>query len=224
MRLFEHPNLLRSLDEGAVGPVPYLVVEFCAYGDLEAIVARYGGRLPAWVAVRIATQILDGLQPIHARGWVHGDIKPGNVFVTLEGGNVRVKLADLGLSHSFEKGGQTCMPRPLYSTCVGRPDYVSPEQARDFTHVQPTSDVWSVGATLYFMLCGAPPRDCPDGVEMWAAVLSGTVVPLSVRLKGRPSDAPSSLMDVVARALEAVPGQEFPSAWALREALQDAMA
>jgi serine/threonine protein kinase len=119
MRLLEHPNLVRSLDEGSVGSIPYLVMEHCRFGDLQAIVPSRGGRMPPRVAAQVMLQLLDALQAIHARGWVHRDVKPANVFVTTEAGEVRVKLSDLGLAHCFEKAGQTSLSRTLLDALAG---------------------------------------------------------------------------------------------------------
>lgn len=90
-------------------------------------------------------------------------------------------------------------------------------------NVQPSGDLWSAAATLYFMLCGSPPRDLTDDQSAWGAVLSDVHVPLSRRLEGLAHDVPPSLVAVVEKAMQSDATQRFATAWELRSAIVNAM-
>src|SRR5207248_354127 len=103
--------------------------------------------------LRIGREIASGLAAAHARGLVHRDVKPANIW--LEGDRGRVKLLDFGLVHDLElaaRAGSDSLRRPV----VGTPSYMSPEQARG-DRVDARSDLFSLGCVLYRMATGDNP-------------------------------------------------------------------
>ncbi|MFT7465381.1 MAG: serine/threonine protein kinase, partial [Pseudohongiellaceae bacterium] len=144
-----HPNVLRVYDGSAWKGLHYLVMEHVHGEDLSERVKRRGahGVDEALVLVCHAAR---GLAAAHAEGIVHRDIKPANILVSLDG---QVKVADLGLAKALEVDSQA----PDISVTgmgMGTPLYMPPEQFAEATTVGPEADVYSLGATLYFMIVG----------------------------------------------------------------------
>ncbi len=146
----DHPNIVRALDAGKDKDVPYLVTEFVPGTDLRRLV-RSNGRLTAQEAASVIAQTARALHYAHKRGIIHRDVKPGNVLVTPEG---VAKLTDLGLSGVIHEAESD----PRRGRIVGTPDYLAPEVIRssgnDFSAA---SDIYSLGCTLYYCVCGKVP-------------------------------------------------------------------
>ncbi|MFC5832682.1 serine/threonine-protein kinase [Nonomuraea insulae] len=145
---FSHPHVVTLYHAVRAGPrrraTSWLVMEHVPGGSLEG---RPG--LPAGVAARIGAQIADALAALHAEGIVHCDLKPGNVVVTGEG---TAKLADFGAAYRVG-GAETITPNSAVSYT---PDYAAPEVVRG--QPEPKSDVFSLGAMVYALVAGRPPR------------------------------------------------------------------
>ena len=141
-----HPNVARVYDFGRDGGAPFLVMELLEGETLADRLAA--GPLPPAEAARIAASVADALDAAHHLGIVHRDVKPANVMLTPAGD---VKVMDFGIAaaadetHSTTGGG-------LYATAA----YVSPERVAG-EPATPASDVYSLGAVLYELLCGRPP-------------------------------------------------------------------
>src|SRR4051812_30076028 len=145
----DHPNLVRAYDAGRDKEVHYLVTEFVPGADLRKLI-RSRGPLNQQQAASVILQAARGLDYAHKQGLIHRDVKPGNILVTPEG---IAKVSDLGLA-GFMQGTEN---DPRAGKIVGTADYLSPEQIRtpgDITHV---SDIYSLGCTLYYAVCGKVP-------------------------------------------------------------------
>jgi eukaryotic-like serine/threonine-protein kinase len=142
------PYLVRAYDAGQDG-VFYLVTEYVPGMDLRRLI-RAKGPLPQEQAARIVMQAALGLEYAHGQGMVHRDVKPGNILVTPEG---IAKVSDVGLA-AFTAN---LMDDPRAGKIVGTADYLSPEQIRTPLQVGPVSDVYSLGCTLYYAVCGKVP-------------------------------------------------------------------
>jgi serine/threonine protein kinase len=119
--------------------------------DLFEIV-NSDGPLPCRVVAEYIRQAAAGLEYAHAAGLVHHDIKPGNLFLTDEGG---VRILDLGLAQDFDSGEN--LTRDFNERVLGTADYLAPEQAADSHTVDGRADIYSLGCTMYFLLTGQPP-------------------------------------------------------------------
>lgn len=149
----KHPNVVRCLDSGqAEDGTPFMVLEFVDSGDLKDLVERRGG-LPEGLALAIAYQAADGLAEAHRIHLVHRDIKPPNIFVNQAG---QAKLADFGIARSTESN-RTMLT--MEGAIVGSPLYMSPEQIVTDPNLDIRSDIYALGAVLYFCLAAAPPFD-----------------------------------------------------------------
>jgi serine/threonine protein kinase len=145
----DHPGAVTVFDVLDDDDQPVIVMELVEAPDLSELVSLHGP-LPPAEAARIGLEVLDVLAAAHSRGIVHRDVKPGNVLV---GPGDRVRLGDFGVAAILDD--------PTVSTSgavTGSPAYMAPEQATNKGAV-PESDLWSLGATLYFAVEGRPPFD-----------------------------------------------------------------
>lgn len=154
-----HPNIVTVYDAGEAGGAPYFTMECLEGADLWAVVRRRGP-LPVAEACEYVRQAALGLQHALDRGLIHRDVKPANLFVTTDG---IVKVLDLGLARLI---GPHPVPAATGETTwegvlIGTPDFVAPEQLRDPTAADTRADLYSLGATFYYLLTGQPPF--PDG-------------------------------------------------------------
>ncbi len=144
----DHRNLVYALDAGHDGKVYFLVTELVDGIDLRRQVLRYGP-LNEVAAASVVAQAARGLAHAHARGFIHRDVKPGNLLVREDG---LVKVSDLGLA------GSVLDPESMRpGRVVGTMDYMAPEQILRPDRVQPAADMYGLGCTLYFALSGRVP-------------------------------------------------------------------
>jgi hypothetical protein len=215
MRSLRHPHIVELLDHGSAGVGFWFVMEMCGGGSVDGVMRRRGTAFTIAEAGPLVLQALDGLAHAHGRGYVHRDLKPPNVLL---GRDERgpAKIADFGLAKSFEKAGLSGFSAT--GTVGGTLAFMPREQLLDYKYVRPVSDVWSMAATLYYMLCGQLPRDA-GGQDPIQVILGGAVVPLAqrgVRL-------PARVSEVMDRALAVEPEDRYPDAGAFRAALGSAL-
>jgi serine/threonine protein kinase len=146
----DHPNLVRAYDAGRDGSVHYLVVEFVPGVDLRKLIRSQGHPLTQQQAASVVLQAARGLDHAHKRGLIHRDIKPGNILVTSEG---IAKVSDLGLAGFMQDAAND----PRAGKVVGTADYLAPEQIRTPNEVTFLADIYSLGCTLYYAVCGKVP-------------------------------------------------------------------
>jgi serine/threonine protein kinase len=149
----EHPNLVRAHDVGEDDGVHYLVMDYVDGANLQEIVARTGPMTIARAAWCIR-ETARGLEAAHNAGLIHRDVKPGNVIVDRAGG---VRVLDLGLARFYHDNTDMLTLKYDENNVLGTADYVSPEQALNSHEVDGRADVYSLGATFYFLLIGQPP-------------------------------------------------------------------
>ena len=202
-RALRHPNVVELLDFGRHEGRFYFALEYCPGGSVEALRRRHGGRVPLGDALRIAVDALEGLAAAHEAGFVHRDLKPANVLLGEDGA---ARLADFGLAKSFQRAGLSGLTAT--GTVAGTVEFMAREQLTSYRDARPTTDVWSLAATLYFLLTGQYPRDFGEDADPLAVVLRGGVVPLGRRDASLPLD----LAAVIDRALHDEPARRFPTA------------
>ncbi len=199
----QHPNIVRVFDMGQEGGVFYFVMEYCSGGSLWDFIHKQGGRLPLAIAKPIMLDALKGLAHAHQQGFVHRDLKPQNIL--LSGGSARI--SDFGMAKNFQQAGLSGMS--LTGTYAGTPLFMPREQFINFKYVKPVSDVWSLGATFYYMLTGFFPYPFTEKRDPIDVILSESVVPI---LK-RDSSLPQPLALVIDRALAPEPKKRCASAF-----------
>ncbi len=146
-----HPNLVTVFDIGQAGAVYYLAAEYIPGGTLRDHMNR---GISLAETLDVMRDVAHGLQYAHEMGFVHRDVKPGNVLFRANGSAV---LADFGIAKAVD---QKTMATQIGSS-IGTPHYMSPEQARA-EKVDGRSDLYSLGAMFFELLTGAPPYDADD--------------------------------------------------------------
>lgn len=187
--LLNHVNIVTVYQADLDGPFPYLAMEYVPGIDLLRLV-RQQGPVPILDAVYYIRQVAEGLQHAYERGLIHRDIKPSNLMVTpaplgapeLKGRLPRVKILDMGLARVVAPDGtdsEAGISQP--GVFLGTPDYVAPEQAEDAQQADIRSDIFSLGATFYFLLTGKVPYPGRTLVEKVRKALAGPPSPRSLR-------------------------------------------
>jgi eukaryotic-like serine/threonine-protein kinase len=153
----QHPNLIQQYDYGMIdGKTPYLVMEYLQGDSLSEIIREQGPLNPVR-ALRIFSQVMDGLKFAHDRGVVHRDIKPSNILlINNKGSEDHVKVLDFGLAKLMPWSGKESQHLTKTGEVFGSPIYMSPEQCMG-KQLEPSSDIYSLGITLYEALTGKPP-------------------------------------------------------------------
>ena len=162
-----HGNLVHILDVGDYQGTFYFTMEYVDGVNLKKLLEEHP-RLPVNRAMEIVLQVCFALQHAHKRGIIHRDIKPENIMITRDG---TVKLADLGLAKKITlKGGEDLTQA---GSILGTPFYMAPEQAKDFSHVDERSDIYSLGVTLFKTITGKVPFTGRTPIEIMMRVVEG---------------------------------------------------
>lgn len=212
----QHPNAITLLDFGVTpGGLPYLVMELLE-GHSLADELHQRLRLPVQRVVSVGATAARVLVTAHASGIVHRDIKPDNLFAHQAGGTEILKLLDFGLAKLL--GGDDPALAALTSTgqLVGTPRYMAPEQVTGGA-IEPRTDIYSLGITLYELLRGIPPfgRQKAGPVAIALQHLTQVPPPLSATV----SNVPPALEALIIRMLSKDP-QERPDASEVAETLE----
>ncbi|WP_049574511.1 serine/threonine-protein kinase, partial [Nonomuraea sp. SBT364] len=146
---------------------PWIIMELIEARSLEQVIDEEGP-LPPRLVAEIGVDLLGALRAAHAQGITHRDVKPGNVLITESG---RVVLTDFGIAKAE---GDSRLTRT--GMVIGSPGYTAPERARG-EYTGPESDIWSLGATLYFAVEGRPAYERSTIAETLAALLSESADP-----------------------------------------------
>jgi serine/threonine protein kinase len=194
----KHPNLVNIFDFGTSENSFFLAMEYVEGWNLADFI-KQNHPLPIPVILFILHELLNGIQYAHAQGVIHRDIKPANIMIGKEG---TVKISDFGLATiadfpALTEAGGT----------VGTPAYMSPEQAQG-KKLEPMSDLFSLGATIYEMICSENPfwgENFADSIQL---ILNKKQTPL---IKKR-EDTPGWLSDLVQKLLEKNPQKRISSA------------
>jgi response regulator RpfG family c-di-GMP phosphodiesterase/serine/threonine protein kinase len=208
-----HPNIVSAIDAGDVrSPNPelpvlhYYVMEYVPGRDLEAHVNE-NGPLSVPQACDLAYQLASALAAAHKHHMVHRDIKPANVLRTPDG---QAKLLDFGLARHLNQK----VTEP--GTVLGTVDYMAPEQIRDPSAVDIRADIYSLGGTLYWALCGEVPFPTMGSLNERLQVRL-TRPPPSVRALNSAVDP--ELDHLVARMMALEPSDRYPTPESVMRAL-----
>ena len=203
----EHPHIVRVLDFGIEGQIPFIVMSYAPNGSLRKLYPA-GTRLPLATVVSYVKQIADALQHVHEMRIVHRDIKPENMLL---GRNNEVLLTDFGIATIAHSTSSLNM-----ETGSGTLSYMSPEQIQG--HPRPASDQYSLAVVVYEWLTGTRPFS-GTAWEIVSQHLSAPPPPLRQHI---PSISPE-VERVVLTALAKDPHQRFESVRKFAEALEQAI-
>ena len=197
----DHPHLVRTHDIGQDGELHYIIMEYIHGPNLLDIVKK-SGPLPIERTVTYLYHIADALDYAHKKGLVHRDIKPGNIIIDRYG---RAKLLDLGLARFCHDEEDNLTVMYDDRMVLGTADYVAPEQIANSHYADIRADVYSLGATVYYLLAGHP--IFPTGTVSQKLVWHGTKEPTPIRQIRQ--DVPEELAAVVMRMLAKDPRQRY---------------
>ena len=208
-----HPNIVAAYSAFRLGESIVFAMEYVEGLDLAKMV-KAKGPLPVAHACNFVYQAALGLQHAHEEGLVHRDIKPGNLMLSHRGDKALVKVLDFGLAKVTREervdGGLTSEGQAL-----GTPDFIAPEQIVDAPSADIRADIYSLGATLYYLLTGHPPFQANSLYDMYQAHISRDADPLNLV---RP-EVPAELAALVAKMMAKDPARRFQTPGEVAEAL-----
>lgn len=210
----DHPGAVSVIDDDvAEDGSAFLVMELLQGQSVEELWAERGGRLPIPMVLAIGRQLLEVLSAAHARGIVHRDVKPANLFVTPGGA---VKVLDFGIARLRDGSHHKITTT---GTALGTPAFMAPEHVlgKD-AEVGAQSDVWAVGATLFVLISGQLVHQGDTSQQLFVNAATqparslGSVSP----------DAPKSVVELIDRALSFDKAERWPTAADMCAALEQA--
>src|SRR5581483_3149837 len=217
----QHPKIVQVLEFGQADNQYFIALEYIdgmdALGLLRACAHRRQ-RLPVRLAVHVACEVLDALDYAHGKrgddgaplGIVHRDVSPSNIFISRRGD---VKLGDFGIARAIEPQRQS---KTQSGTLKGKYGYMAPEQVIG-SHVDGRADLFAVGIVLAEMLMGRRLFTAPNDLDVLLMVRDARLD----RLDRHGGDIPPPLRALLNKALARDPLERFPTAGALRDALQE---
>jgi len=188
-----HPNIIQVFDAGEQDGTHYFAMELVD-GETAAAKVERNGPMPESEAVAVAMSVAAALHHAWTKAkLIHRDIKPENLIITSDG---MVKVCDLGLAKSAGQDSHLTVS----GTMMGTPHFIAPEQARGEPNVDTRADIYSLGASLYFLLTGKPPFQADSSMAvMYMHVNDPLPDPRTLNPK---------LSDGVARALKKMTAKE----------------
>lgn len=211
-----HPNILTVFDFFiADDGQPYLVMDYIEGSNLEKI-NKTEGKLAPLRAAKIFRQVCDGMAHAHKHGVIHRDLKPANIMlVDIDGQDDAVKIIDFGIARLESEG------KGLTATgdTFGSPQFMSPEQCRA-KPVDARSDIYSLGAVMYYSFTGRLPFDGEDQIQCMYKQVHEQAAPFGEL--GSDDAILAAFEPIVHKAMEKEPEQRYQSMEELRTAIDDA--
>jgi len=205
-----HPNVVPIHSVGEADDFVYFVMGYVD-GESLALRLKRRGRLSIDESRRICRETADALAAAHQQGVIHRDVKPDNIL--LEGTRGRVMVTDFGIAKALTASGGTLTEAGI---AIGTPAFMSPEQAAGEREIDGRSDIYSLGVVAYQMVTGELPFQAPTVPGLLMKQISEEPTPVE---QLRP-DIPRELGQTVMRCLEKDPERRWPTADALRRALE----
>lgn len=206
-----HDNICKVYEVDEVAGQPYIAMEFV---DGQSVLT-ISSQLSLVNKVKLMQDIADALHAAHRIGIIHRDMKPQNVLVEQKpDGRLRPVVMDFGLARDV----RSRLNLTESGVVLGTPEYMSPEQARGNSgdqRIDARTDVYSLGAMLYELLCGQPPFEGSTSVQVLISVINDDVVPV----RSRNPAIPDPLDMIVMNCLSKEPEGRYPTARALAEDL-----
>lgn len=214
----QHPNIVSAQHADEVDGIPYLVMEYVDGQSLFQLAKRLrstGDRLSVAAACELLRQTAIGIQYAHEQGVFHRDIKPGNIMLDQFGA---VRILDLGLARIVDKKEEDAPELTSEQQILGTLDYMAPEQILSSRDVDARTDVYALGATLYFLLTGQVifPADKSDSTMNKGMRILNDSVQDARELR---EDIPPELAELLSSCLKKDPQQRLQTAGELAQRL-----
>ncbi len=225
----DHPNIVSIYGIGQHQGQHYFAMRFVAGHNLSQHLALRSGGMTPQEAARLLVTVARAVHHAHQRGILHRDLKPANILVDAQGAP---HVADFGLARQIEGSGDLT----LGGVVLGTPNYMSPEQTAGATHHLTTgTDIYSLGAVLYFLLTGRPPFEGTTPLEVMRQVVEtepvppsrilckrrqGPVAPAASAARATPCPLDRDLETICLKCLEKDPNRRYTSADALADDLE----
>lgn len=197
LRSVNHPNIIRLLETIEDGDHLFLVLEYCAGGNLAAYVQRYG-RVQEQIARNFMRQLGAGLEVLHAHHVIHRDLKPENLLLSTHEDDAVLKIADFGLCRYLSPDEQARI-------VCGSPLYMAPEVLQ-FQEYDSKVDMWSTGAILFELLNGHPPFYGRSNCQLLQNIKNCTILPFPEVIL---SDLHPDCIDICTKLLCQNPGKRL---------------
>jgi serine/threonine protein kinase len=206
-----HPSIVPIYDLGSEDDHLYIVTEFVEGSDLQTLISK--GAINIGWGIHVAKQIAAAIKYAHEKGIIHRDIKPSNILIDAK--DDRALLTDFGLA----KGADALGTVTVVGAVVGTLAYMSPEQ---FTGQRSSeaSDIYSLGATLYYLFTGSTPHDTTDIVRL----VKNAATELPRKPQELRPEIPEGLSNTILRMLEPDPAKRLSSLEELEVALAETSA
>ena len=199
-RFQSEPNIVSIYDYLEENDTAYMVMEYLHGCTLKQYIREHGGRLDTDHILHICLSVLDALAVVHKAGMIHRDSSPENIFICED---LTVKLIDFGAAKQVYLDGEQTM------SVVLKPGYAPPEQYAKKDKQGPWTDIYALGATLYFAATGEKPE------ESFGRVLEDTIKPVC---EVNP-EIPRAMSQVIMRAMSVKIEDRYQTVEAMREAL-----
>ncbi|MEW6027817.1 MAG: serine/threonine-protein kinase, partial [Planctomycetota bacterium] len=205
----KHPNIVQVYEVGTQGKFHYFTMEYIDGSSLEGFID--GNKLSPMRIAGIICDIASALHYAHGQGIIHRDIKPGNILIDSQG---KPYLTDFGLAKELAMSGRSLT---MSGTVLGTPDYMSPEQARgESGRIDARSDIFSLGATLYYCLTGLSPFKDSDLYQVLNRVINKEPVLPTKTIRNLHRD----LETICMKCLEKEPSRRYQTAQELADDLK----
>jgi serine/threonine protein kinase len=209
---FNHPNIVRATDAGEFQGQHYLAMEYVDGQDLLHVI-QTSGRLKVNDACAVISQAAAGIQHAHENNLIHRDLKPSNLMITKDG---VVKVLDLGLAR-LQANADDGLTSDFQ--IMGTADYMAPEQALTALEVDSRVDIYSLGCTLYALLCGRPPfADKNHSTTLRKIIAHKQEQPK--KANEHRAEIPVALSEIIDKAIARSPADRYASANDLAIALE----
>lgn len=214
-----HPNVVKLYDYGVTDQgLVFMVMEYLHGRTLDQVITARGKGIPVENTVAVLEESCHGVEAAHKIGLVHRDLKPDNIFVAKEkDGTAVVKVIDFGLAKPMEDE-RTALT--LVGRVVGSAGFIAPEHILGSRDFQESSDIYALGAVLYFMLTGKKPYDGSDIKEIMTAQVHEKPPPMQLENE----DVVEAFSPVVSKAMSRKPEKRYKSVPELLEAVEEALA
>ena len=212
-----HKRIVPCIEYGSHNGRSFLVMEYVRCHDLRTVMQEQSRKKQIQIACGITAYVLQALEYAHARSIVHRDIKPSNILVYTEFGRLKAKVADFGLAKNFESAGITTIS--CDGDTKGTAAFMAPEQFGNSRYAEPTADLYSVGACLYWYLSGKGPYakyDTGHPLSVLRAIQNHGPTPI----REVAPNVSGELAEFLQRALAVQQADRFPDAQEMRLSLE----